>query len=146
MKRILQITAWAAGGFVLVVILYISSLNSKPDWFDGAKLMTALASYARDIKARGEKLPESVTLDELIRRGLLQPEDVSAFLGMKVVIPLGSNETDPQSILMDVTLPDGTKLVAMGDGSVQQETTARTRQRLIDTQPKTPTNPPLPAL
>jgi hypothetical protein len=35
----------------------------------GERLKSALATYSRQIKARGEKMPESVRLDELFRRG-----------------------------------------------------------------------------
>jgi hypothetical protein len=146
-KRLLQLAACAAGAFALIVFIYVCSLDSKPDRFDGAKLMNALDAYSREVKARSEKLPSSVTLDELVRRGFLQEKDVRAFAGMKAVISLDASETEPQSILMELTHPDGTKTVVQGDGSVQQETTARTRdrlKRLIGAQPKTPLSPPLP--
>ena len=145
MKRILYIAACAAGVFALVVFIYVCSLDSRPDQFNGENLMNALATYSREIQARGEKLPASVTLDELIRRGLLLEDDVNSFAGMKAVIFLGADETQPQSILMEVTHPDGTKTVVQGDGSVQQATTARMRELLKSTPPKTPASPPLPA-
>ena len=106
--------------------------------------MSALAAFTRDTKARGEQMPETVTLDELIRRGFLQEEDVSAFVGMKAVISLGASAIQPQSILMEATLPDGTKMVALGDGSVQPRTIVQKREFLKSVQPKTPPGPPLP--
>ena len=69
---VLQLAAWATGAFALIVFTHVSSLDSKPGGFNGAKLMNALATYSDDIKARGEKLPESVTLDDLIRLKLLR--------------------------------------------------------------------------
>jgi hypothetical protein len=118
-KRVLAIAACAVG-VLLILFVYIRSLDTEPDRINGDQLVSALAAYKREIQSRGEKPPESVTLDELIRRGFLQEEDVSAFAGMNAIISLNADETHPQSALMEVTHPDGTKLVVQGDGTVQQ--------------------------
>lgn len=66
-------------------------------------------------------MPESVALDVLIRRGFLNSNDVSAFEGMDVAVSIaGADETRPQSVLARARMADGTEIVALGDGSVQQ--------------------------
>jgi hypothetical protein len=146
MKRIFSIIACVLGAFALVVFIYVSSQDNSSDTLNPARIVAALSSYRQELQATGKPLPESVTLDDLIRRGLLRQEEVMGFDGMKVTIPLTSaDESQPQANLLEVTHPDGTKTVVQGDGSVQQATTARMRELLKNAQPKPPPSPPLPA-
>jgi hypothetical protein len=50
----------------------------------------------------------------------LKREYVSAFDGMEVTVYLSVNDTAPNAILMRAQLTDGSQIVALADGSVQE--------------------------
>jgi hypothetical protein len=83
-----------------------------------------LQAFARDYTSRGKPLPSEVGLGDLIGGGYLDGADGQAFQGAKLKFNLQADETRPQEILMTAQLPDGTTLVGLGDGSVQQMTAA----------------------
>jgi len=56
----------------------------------------------------------------LISGGCLATNDVHGFDGMEVTISLSANEAYPQSILIHVRMAEGTQVVLMADGSIQQ--------------------------
>ena len=93
--------------------------RSQPVFKDAPKLISAAHAFSRDQVARGNPVPVSVSLRELVSGGYIATNDVRAFDGMEVTISL-VNEADPQAVLIRVRLPDGTQVVAMADGSVQQ--------------------------
>jgi uncharacterized protein YxeA len=116
-KKILIITVVAAmaiiGGFFFF---------SKPQkgHFDNGKFMAAIHAYCSDAKEHNNTLPSSISLQELIARGFLKDADVNAFDGMKVTVYLTVDEKDPQAVLMRAQSSDGSQIVALADGSVQQ--------------------------
>ncbi len=93
--------------------------HELPKFTDPAKLINAMQAYTRDLAARGQVLPPTVTLRELLAGGYIATNDVRAFEGMEVTISTAPDPTDPQAPLIRVRLPDGTMNVFMGDGSVQ---------------------------
>lgn len=108
----------------LVVIVTISIFSfglSRPQkgQFNAGKLTTAINSYCQDAKTRNSILPASISLQELIGKGYLKHEDVSAFDGMQATVNLNVAETDPQAILIRAQMSDGSQIVALADGSVQ---------------------------
>jgi hypothetical protein len=89
--------------------------------FDGPKLIAAVAAYKHALEHNGAPVPDTVSLAQLLNRGLLKPEDVRAFAGWQASISLKADETTPQAILMRVQWPGGDdELVLLADGSVQQ--------------------------
>jgi hypothetical protein len=86
---------------------------------DAEKVFTAAQTYSRQFKAGGAPVPPSVSLEELISKGLLKREDVSGFEGIEVTVYLMVNKNQPQSVLMRARLPDGHEAVVLTDGTVQ---------------------------
>ena len=120
MKKIL--TGLAALALLIVAASFFNfySSNRDPGRVDAFKVVTATQAYGDALKAQGQPLPASVSLKELVKRGLLAETDVSGFAGMDVTVSLASGDNLPQDVLMRARLADGSEMVALGDGSVQQ--------------------------
>ncbi len=121
LKRILVAAGSALAlmvGTVLVCEMYWSSPSGH---VNGVKVSSAAREYVRQLKSAGVTPPPKVDLKELIARGLLKPADVSAFEGMDVTVSLSEDARADQA-LMSARMPDGTMVVLLGDGSVQQRT------------------------
>jgi hypothetical protein len=88
--------------------------------FNGAAIVAAARAYTRDLQARKQPVPKSVTLEELVAGHFLKPEEIAAFHGVSATIMLTSAASDPQTVLMRVHFPDAGDIVLLGDGSVQQ--------------------------
>lgn len=99
---------------------YFASSSSKPGYVDWGKLLAAVKIHKDDLKRQGMEVPASVSLKELITRGLLSEADVSGFSGIDVSLNMSADESRPQDVLVRARLPDGHEIVALGDGSVQQ--------------------------
>ncbi len=106
----------AVAGLVYVVM----GAKDTSGRFNGAALVAAARAYTRDLQARKQPIPKTVTLEELVALHFLQPGDIEAFRGLKATIMLTSDGSGPQSVLMRVRLPDGGEIVLLSDGSVQQ--------------------------
>jgi len=117
LKRYIIILALAAIAIVLGGVLRLSRDGRT---VDSGRLVEAVRAFALDHKARGTPLPASVTLTELISRGLLRVEDVKPFGRAEVRISLTSDESRPNQIVIEARLPDGTRVAGMSDGSVVQ--------------------------
>ena len=104
---------------VVCAVLVFHWQHSQPVFKDAPKLAAAVQAFSRDQAARGQPLPASVSLHELVSGGYIATNDVHAFDGMDVTISLAS-DAYPQSILIHVRMSDGTEIAAMADGSVQQ--------------------------
>ena len=118
-RRLIVITG------LLVVVAALASValishwqHSQPTFKSLPKLVTALKSYSRDHVSRGQPLPSSVTLRDLVTGGYISTEDVRAFDGMDVTI-YPTSDAEPQAILVRVRMSDGSQFVATADGSVQ---------------------------
>jgi hypothetical protein len=87
---------------------------------DALKITAAIHAYSSKMKSENQPLPTTISLQELIAKGFLKHEDVSAFDGWNVTVSLtASADMYPQSILMSAQSSDGHQIVVMADGSVQ---------------------------
>jgi flagellar basal body-associated protein FliL len=102
--------------------LFYTFVISKPPSarFNGAAVVAAAQAYTRDLRARKQPVPSTVTLDELVTAHFLKPDEVAAFHGLNVTIMLTSDAGNPQAVIMRVHFPDGGDVVLLADGSVQQ--------------------------
>jgi hypothetical protein len=116
---------WAIGGVVAVLIVvsgvnYVRTHSGHPAMAEYWALLNAAAKYSQQLKTEGAVVPESISLEELSRRGLVQQGVAKAFEGLRVTISLKPDAVRPQDSLMTVTFPDGLQVVAMGDGSIHE--------------------------
>ena len=106
---------------VAAALVYIFLMSKEPSArFNGATIVAAARSYTRDLRARNQPVPKSVTLEELADHHFLKPEEVAAFRGMSATITLSSTESGPKTVLMRVHFPDGGEVLLLADGTVQQ--------------------------
>jgi hypothetical protein len=84
------------------------------------ELASAVQSYSRDHISRGQPLPASVTLRDLVSGGYIPTKDVRAFDGLDVAFYPTVSDSDPQAVLVRVRMSDGSQIVALSDGSIQQ--------------------------
>jgi uncharacterized protein YpmB len=120
-RRLILIASLLVVAAVVICVALVSHWQrSQPTFKDAAKLVAAAQAYSRDQAVRGQPLPASASLRELVSGGYITTNDVRAFDGMEVTISLTASDADPQSILIHVRMPDGSQIAAMADGSVQQ--------------------------
>jgi hypothetical protein len=101
-----------------VLIFYRQYSRTRVD--SSVRLAMAVESYSRDYVSRGQRVPSSVTLRDLVNSGYISAKEVRAFDGLEVTMyPTAS--TDPQAILVRVQMPDGVQYVTRADGSTRQE-------------------------
>jgi hypothetical protein len=120
-QRLLIFIAAAIALAVVVAAAFTTYWQRKQPVFKNApKLVSAMQAFSQDLARKGQPLPTTVSLRELVSRGYLRADDVRAFEGMEVTIWLRVDETEPEGVVMSATLPDGTVNAALADGSVQQ--------------------------
>ena len=104
----------------VVICVALSSYweRAQPTFKNAPKLVAAAQAFSRDQKARGQPLPTSVSLRELVNGGYIATNDFHEFDGMDVTFSLAS-EMDPQTVLIHVRMSDGTKIGVMGDASIR---------------------------
>lgn len=106
---------------IVAAALLITWTGSAPSGrVDPGKIMAAAQAFAGQLRAEGKAIPAEAPLNQLVERGLLQPEDVSGFAGFEVSVTLQPDANDPRQVLMRARMPDGGEIVALNDGSVQQ--------------------------
>jgi hypothetical protein len=111
----------ALGILVAAGLVYLLVVSKDTDVrFNGAAIVAAARAYTKDLEVRRQPIPSSVTLDELVASHFLKSEDVAAFRGLKATVMLTSANRGPKAELMRVRLPDGSQVVLLGDGSVQE--------------------------
>jgi hypothetical protein len=120
--RTVRYLLWALAATLAVVCVIQTVYQQRT--VDVPRLIVALRTYATETMANGGKLPETVTLEELVRRGHLKSADAKAFEGVQVTFSLAAEEGKPQQILIRARLRDGTEFLQLGDGSAQQAPTA----------------------
>jgi Flp pilus assembly protein CpaB len=84
------------------------------------KLAAAKQSYVRDHASRGQPLPASVTLQDLVSGGYVSTDEVRSLAGADVTFYPAVTDATPQAILVRVRMPDGIQIAALADGSVMQ--------------------------
>lgn len=123
---------------VTLQLLFLAACQPAGD----SSLAQALSSYVQDLRKRSEPLPESLTLSTLVDMGYLPASASNRFGDITLEFYPAPDETFPQAILMAAVAPDGSAVVVLGDGSVQQVNSARyTRLKAAQTgQPDAPGN------
>lgn len=108
------------GGVVVVAVIAVLVLvpRAPQGQVDARRLFEAIQGYTQQARASGTPVPATVSLQELLTRGLLQPQDVSGFDGMEVIVSLKADPTDPDAVLMEARAPDGYRIVLRVDGRV----------------------------
>lgn len=86
------------------------------------KLAAAEQRYIREHVSRGQPLPASVTLQDLVSGGYVSADEVRSLDGSDVTFyPQAiSSNSQPQDIVVRVRMPDGVQIAQMVDGSIQQ--------------------------
>jgi len=107
---------------LLCAVFIVRFLQSPSDAgrVDGQRLLGAARAYEARVKARGEPVPSTVSLAELLRLGLLKESDVAGLRGFEVLVHLQADEKRPGDWLVRARLPDQGEMVVLVDGSVQQ--------------------------
>jgi hypothetical protein len=119
MKRILSIVAVVTVAMIVACIIYPSfTPRPKLGRVNAFAILEAARSYAADLQLNGQVVPATVSLHDLMRKGLLKPEDVSGFAGMDASVLLTTNASNPQGVLMRARMQDGGQAVVLTDGSV----------------------------
>jgi hypothetical protein len=124
MKRVGAVVGVVAGLMILFGIDYVRTHSGHPgsqDFQDLPGLLSAIQAFARDTTNRGQPLPQSLSLHELVSRGYISSNSIRAFEGMEARVWLRANPTLTSSeVLMSARLPDGRVCAALADGSVQE--------------------------
>lgn len=94
------------------------------------RYVLALQQYSQDLQHQGKDLPRTISVEELIQEGYLTQTDVQPFEGADVTFHTSFNKAIPESVLLEVHMPDDSILVQLGDGSVQQVTETRLKNYL----------------
>src|SRR5919108_6464810 len=96
-RRFLVILASALAVAVVVCVAITTYWQHRQPLFnDASKLISAMQAFSRDLTARGQPLPSSVSLRELVSGGYIAASDGRAFDGMDVTISLTADKTRPQ--------------------------------------------------
>jgi hypothetical protein len=104
-----------------IVALAVTSCSPRQEQFqDLPGLLSAMQAFSRDFTNRGQPLPQSVSLDDLVSHGYISSNSVRAFEGMETKVWLTANPAIMSSVVMSARLPDGSVSAALADGSVQQ--------------------------
>ena len=102
-----------------LVYLFVVSRETSAK-FNGAAIVAAAHDYTRDLQARKQPIPKSVTLEDLVALHFLKPEEIAAFRGANATVMLTGEGHGAQTVVMRVHFPDGSDIVLLADGSVQQ--------------------------
>ena len=89
---------------------------------DGSKFISAVRAFTQEKLKNGQPMPDTLALWELVNSGFLAAEDARAFEGMEVTFYLTADLTRPKETVIRVRLPDGSQMVMLADGTVQQTT------------------------
>ena len=119
-RRIWIVLAGAAALMVAVALIDFSATDTGPAQQEYMVVMEAARLYSQDLRSRALPVPASVSLKELLEKGLVKEELVGGLSALDVTVSLATDEIDPTEVLMRVRLRDGSEIVAMGDGSVHQ--------------------------
>jgi hypothetical protein len=113
--------AFSAIILAAIVALAVTSCSPRQEQFqDLPGLLSAMQAFSRDFTNRGQPLPQSVSLYDLVSHGYISSNSVRAFEGMETKVWLTANPAIMSSVVMSARLPDGSVSAALADGSVQQ--------------------------
>ena len=118
-RRLLLIAAGAiAAAVVLTLAVNVYWERKQPVLQDATKLSAALQAFCRDEVANGQ-LPAEVSLQDLVKGGYVNSNDVRAFEGIEVTFSTHSDDGAPELVLARALAPDGQSICLLADGSVQ---------------------------
>ncbi len=120
MKRILLVLGAVVLVASLASYLYLHSGAAITGRADVPKILAAAQAYRKALEAERTLVPAFANVQDLVRLGFLRPADIRGFAGMEVTVSLATQLNGPTDVLMRARLPDGTEMVALADGSVQQ--------------------------
>jgi hypothetical protein len=137
MRRKSIVIAVIAGAIALACIVYFFYPNRPSGSLNAARILAARQVYVANLKAKRVPVPPTVSVQELINRQLLTPSDVSGFTARDVTVSLASeNRWSPDTVLIRARLADGSQVVLLGNGSIQQLTADRASE--LDRAPSSP--------
>ena len=113
------ITVTLALAATLWLGLGLNRLMRAPETPDPRPVFQAAQAYKRALEAKGQPVPQTVSLADLTRKGFYGPEQAAAFDGYEVTVSLVADESRPQEVLMRVRFPKGDEVAVLCDGSVQ---------------------------
>lgn len=119
-RRLIFVAGFLSTVAVLVGLVLISRWQHSHAFSSLPKLAAAMRSYSHDQVSHGRPLPSSVTVPDLINGGYISKSEVRDLAGADVTFYPTASETDPQAILIRIRLPDGSQIVTLADGSVQE--------------------------
>jgi hypothetical protein len=120
-RRLIVIAGLLVAVAALVSVALISHWQRSERTFKILpKLAVAEQSYVRDHVSRGQPLPASVTVQDLVRGGYVSADEVRSLAGADVTFYPTVTDTTPQAILVRVRMADGVEMAVMADGSFQQ--------------------------
>lgn len=99
--------------------LWISSRKKPHPLVGFTALVPAVEAYARDLAARSQPLPDSVTLRQLIDGKYIASEAVSALADLETPLSLVRVESDPAKVQLRVRLRNGSLIMQFADVSKQ---------------------------
>jgi hypothetical protein len=102
----------------LLYVLVVS--NGAAAKVDGPAIVAAAHAYTAALRARAQSIPKTIPLEQLVALRYLKPEQVAAFRGLAATISLTAEQLGPHTVVMRVHMPDGTDIVLLSDGSVQE--------------------------
>ena len=106
---------------VAAALVYVFLIAKEPAAkFNGAAIVAAAHAYTLDLRVRKQTVPESVTIDDLVTAHFLKPEEAAVVHGVKAAVMLTATEDSPQTVIMRVQFPDGSRMELLADGNVQQ--------------------------
>ncbi|MGZ4962569.1 MAG: hypothetical protein ACXWC8_08460 [Limisphaerales bacterium] len=79
-----------------------------------------IETAAREFAADRKTTDKAVNLRDLLSTGYLKQRDVAGLADKEVVVSVTPNEKTPEMILVRVRASNGSDIVLMGDGSIQQ--------------------------
>jgi hypothetical protein len=125
MKRLLSVVGAICVGFAAIwtvsVFLITQNATTPQAWAAGAaKVLPAARDYAKQLKSEGAPVPNQVSVNQLVAKGLVSKDDVKIFNGMDVSVST-SQDRRPDEVLIRARQTDGNEVVLLGDGSVHTE-------------------------
>ena len=119
LKRVILLVA-AATGFMLGLWWLQTTLWNRPEPIDPVQIREAIYKFYRERMDFGFAAPPTVTLGELVKQGYLRPEAVRGFGSTEVTFSLKPDAQNSGSIRIEARLPDGSRIGAFANGSIQQ--------------------------
>jgi len=93
--------------------------RQQPALKDPSVLLKAVTQFTREKIARGQPVPASISLNELVGAGYIKPDDAAAFKGVDLTLYPSALGTLPQAPVARARLADGSQVLLLADGTVQ---------------------------